>query len=106
MGNILASMFAFTLPATLLTYGVIWLFMRPKQPQSFSFRDHALCICVAWAAAVLANIGFAPDARSAVTGHSSPALLLVPGIVAAVLIAWTKSRLTTATTTKRALGGD
>ena len=92
MGHILTGMFAFTLPATLLSYGVVWLFMRPKQPPKFSFRDHALCFLVAWASTVLANIGFAPDARSAVMGHSSPALLLVPGIAAAVLIAWTKKR--------------
>lgn len=96
MGIVLAGMFALTLPATFLSYGVVWLFMRPKQPPSFSFRDHAICFLVAWAATVLSNIGFAPDARSAFMGHASPALLLAPGIVAAVLIAWTKKRLSSA----------
>lgn len=80
MGHLLVSMFAYTLPATLLSYGVVWWIMLPKQPLKFSYRDHAICFFVAWAAAVLANIGFAPDAHSAITGHSSPALLLAPGI--------------------------
>jgi hypothetical protein len=106
MGNILASMFAYTLPATLLSYGVVWWLMRPKQLPSFSFRDHSFCFCAAWAAAVLANIGFAPDARSAVTGHSSPALLLVPGIAAVVLISWTKNRLSATATKTRDSGND
>ena len=85
-------MFARTLPVALLTYGVIWWIMRPKESPSFSPTDHGICFSTAWVSAVLANILFAPDVRAALTGHSSPAMILVPGLSAATMIFLFKRR--------------
>jgi hypothetical protein len=93
MEYVITMVAAYTLPMTLLTYGIVWWFMRPKRPPKFQFRDHVIYLCVTWAAAIIGHIGFAPNASSVMGGYSSPASALIPIVTAVALIAWTKSRL-------------
>lgn len=85
-------MFARTLPITLLTYGLVWWIMRPKESSRFSLFEHGICFSLAWVSAVLANILFAPDGRALVQGHDSPAMILMPASVSALVFYFFKRR--------------